>query len=178
MDLQTHSRPRILTLLPDDWLDQYVSLLSNHLVGLGVRHWSQMLVQGKGQSKAHIYMWVPHQSLSRLTPDVVFECSPRGPTLTPPLLLTSDTILTFILCLVSVHKVQGHMTNRKWPLYTYLNNCGGQIDRRRGALRMITGFKSKRLSCETISGGNIGWIKSHFYFIKNTKISNASFFSL
>lgn len=82
MDLQTQSRPGILvmllTLLPDDWPDQYVSLLSNHLVGLGVRHWSQMLVEGKGQCGAHIYMWVPHQSLFRLTPDVVFECSLRG----------------------------------------------------------------------------------------------------
>lgn len=53
------------------------------------------------------------------------------------LLLTYDTILISILCLVPVHEVQSHMTNRKGPLYGQLN-CGGQIDRGRGALRMIS----------------------------------------
>lgn len=53
---------RPLTLLPEDWPDQYVSPLSNHL-GEDYRsatgHRSSH-TEDKGQSVVHIYMWFSH----------------------------------------------------------------------------------------------------------------------
>lgn len=188
MDLQTQSRHGILvtllTLVPDDWPDQYVSLLLNHLVGLGVRHWSQMLVQGKGQCRAHIYMWVPRQSLFRVTPDVVFECSPRGARVDsahPPDLWHHPHLHS--LPRFSSWGSGSHDEHEVTTVHIFKSLWRPNWQRKKSHEddnSLSKGLKSKeiQLSCETTSGRNPVLMKSHFYFIKNTRISNAAFFTL
>lgn len=80
------------------WLTRSInlSIVKPFRRGLGVRHWSQMLVEGKGQCGAHIYMWALH--IRSCSPDADFKCLRRLRPFSWPLTPSSPSSLPFQGC--------------------------------------------------------------------------------